>query len=153
MLQCAPYIKNICDNINSHLWAEEEITSEESPFQKKDSKVSLTNVKGFKVTTVEPDVKGAYQIGVDFDNVKDPSNLYKVIRKIRPDSPDVIRAAKRFEQTRSKLNGEKILETIVEQSPELGRKQQPNISYKLGARSKTNRYMNVVLCLLKIYCD
>ena len=63
MLQCAPYIKNICDNINSHLWAEEEITSEQSPFQKKDSKVSLTDVKGFKVTTVESDVKGSYQIG------------------------------------------------------------------------------------------
>ena len=63
----------------------------------------------------------------------------KVIKKIRPDSPDVIRAAKRFEQTRKNLksNVNNGLETIVEQSPEPTRKNPVN--HQFGARSKINR--------------
>ena len=109
----------------------------------KDSRVRITDVKGYEVMAVDS------VCVVNGEIVKDYSDLYKVIKKIRPDSPDVIRAAKRFEQTRKnqKLNSDNVLETIVEQSPEPTRKYPVDIFHQLGARSKTNRY-NVLIIII-----
>ena len=138
MLQCAPYIKSICQNNNNHLWADEENmqsdqNQQQSLSQKKDSEIRITYVKGYEVMAVDS------VCVVNGEIVKDYSDLYKVIKKIRPDSPDVIRAAKRFEQTRKNLksNVNNGLETIVEQSPEPTRKNPVN--HQFGARSKINR--------------
>ena len=81
---------------------------------------------GFKVKVWELESTGVA--------VKDHSELYKIIKKMRPDSPDVIRAAKRFKCTHSRLNSDNGLETIIEQSPQPTRK-----SY-IEARSPNDRY-------------
>ena len=147
MLRCAPYIRSICDNFNNTLWAEEVLDpgpecghqdpspGHDSPrhdlLQKKESEVMVSDVKGFKVNVLEP--KSAEV------TVKDHSELYKIIKKIRPDSPDVIRAAKRFERTRSRLNSDKNLETIVEQSPDPVRELEVVFRYKIEDMSRNDR--------------
>ena len=125
MLQCGPYIKDICQTINTHLINDEVASGDQSPSQspekKKDSMVQINDVKSFEVKLLEP--KGENNplciLSDSFVNAK--PDLYKAVRKIRPDSPDVIRAAKRVEQARLKrtCNCDQILEITEENSPEL----------------------------------
>ena len=140
MLQCAPYIKNVCHQINNHLWSEGDVSGDQSPqpspTKLKDSEVRMTDVKGFKVKVFEPQMNNTSLCVVDDLIVNASPDLHRVIKKIRPDSPDVIRAAKRFEQAR--LNGkctcEQILETTEEYSHEV------DASDKiLGAKRKNER--------------
>ena len=116
MLQCAPYIKNVCEKLNNKIWTE-QVEEEESPHQssirKKESEVRLTDVKQFEVNIFQPqENKGS----ISLEGI--PKYKYKSIRKIRPDSPDVIRAAKRFEQSRlkDKWKNAHLLETTEEGS-------------------------------------
>ena len=148
MLKCAPYIKNVCHQINNHLWSDGDVLGDQSPQQspvkKKDSEVKISDVKGFEVKVFAPQVKNTSMCVVDDLNVYSNPDLYKEIKKIRPDSPDVIRAAKRFEQARLKEKWKftQILETTEEKSPDsddVGRELGNSLPH-LGAISKVKRY-------------
>ena len=121
MLPCAPYVKNMCQNINNHLFIEEEASGDKSPHEspeKKDSIEQINDVKSFEVKLSNPNGETNMLSVVDDSFVNTKPDLYKVIRKIRPDSPDVIRAAKRVEQARLRRpsNSDQILESIKENS-------------------------------------
>ena len=145
MLQCAPYITNVCETINNHLWTDEVLddqSPQKSPAKKMDSEVRITDVKGFKVNVLQPQVKNTLLSSAADLILNDNPDLYE-IKKIRPDSPDVIRAAKRFEQARLKEKWKYTprLETTEEKSPEseeLG-KEWGNSTKQLGAISKLQR--------------
>ena len=123
MLQCAPYIKDMCKTINNQLSTEntnsQNSSPQPSPEKKKDSVVHITDVKSFEVKVLE----SKEEEGSLFDDilVNAKSDPYKAIRKIRPDSPDVIRVAKRVEQAELKraCNSDEILETKEKNTQEI----------------------------------
>ena len=126
----------MCHQINNHLWTEGDVSGDQSPCQspakKKDSEVRITDVKGVKVRVFEPQVNNTSLCVVDDLIVNANPDLYKVIRLMRPDSPDVIRAAKRLEQARSKekFEYEQILEDKDKKS---------HSSAEVSARNKISR--------------
>ena len=89
-----------------------------------------------KVKDFEPKLKNSSLCVVDDLIVNTSLDLYKVIKKIRPDSPDVIRAAKRFEQAR--LNGKCTCEQILETTEEYSHKGDASDKI-LGAKRKNER--------------
>ena len=140
MFECAPYITNMCKSIDNHLYAEEDVSGDQSEHQKStkkmESEVQISDVKGYEVNIFKPAVRNTTLCVVDDLIVSAKSDLYKAIKKIRPDSPDVIRAAKRFEQARlkGKCACEQTLETLEENSIDPESSEKP-----LGARKKNER--------------
>ena len=90
MLPCAPYLKNMCQAI--HLETGEDFCFEESPehgvLVKKETEVRVTDVKSAKVDII--DSSEIVQV--------DDSDATKVLSSLKPESPDVTRAAKKFEK-------------------------------------------------------
>ena len=124
MLKCAPYIKNLCHHINSHVQSDGDVSSNQIPFHSlakvRESEVKISDLKGFKVELIESKLANPLVIiGGDFIVSAKP-DLFKAIKKIRPDSPDVIRAAKRFEQAclKRKCSSVQVLETFEENTCE-----------------------------------
>ena len=134
MLQCAPYIKNICKSLND-ISSEDpvpgDLNDDEGAREKKNTLVQIKDVKSAEVKLLK-DETNLISV-VDDSSVSSKQDLYKALRKVRPDSPDVIRAAKRVEQARLKItsNPDQILESIEENTVESGEK-------SLGAINRIN---------------
>ena len=81
-----------------------------------ETKVKITDVKPWQNKIFKSEVKSSTLCLVDDMIVSTKTDLSKALKKIRPDSPDVIRAAKRFEQARLRGNCEldRRLETVKE---------------------------------------
>ena len=125
MLKCAPYIKNLCSSLQSGLWKEASASSNGpsslpgSPIRRPrhETKVQLpspTRSEGMGVASEDPgkgleamsmptllatasDLNGGSEVITTV--VK--SDMTHVLRKVRPESPDVTRAAKRLEMSKS----------------------------------------------------
>ena len=149
MIPCAPYIKTMCQSLRPLLPSSQDNTPQGSPVKKE---------------TVVTDVKSAISVDVieSFnDNVSvyvlddttttarlnDVADVAKALGSFKPESPDVTRAAKRFEKARR--GGERIEEQeervvvcdVVEGAKERAEgdeeKERRAEEEKRGARSKT----------------
>ena len=101
MLPCAPYIKNMCQTIPFS--KEEGFSPEQSPKHKsvikKQTEVKVTDVKSVKVDLLDTsDDVITYDIGENIQVVA--ADVTKVLTTFKPESPDVTRAAKKFEKAK-----------------------------------------------------
>ena len=91
-----------------------------------ESEVKDMDVKSSDIDIFEQEVNDTSAIVVDNGVVAAQTNCFKVTKKIQPDSPDVIRAAKRFEQVKKRLVEENNIEQDFSEN-------------YLGARRKSDR--------------
>ena len=101
MLLCAPYMKNMCQTIQ--LRKEEGFSPEQSPKHKtvikKETEVKVTDVKSVKVDLLDTsDDVITYNIDENIQAVA--ADVTKVLTTFKPESPDVTRAAKKFEKAK-----------------------------------------------------
>ena len=89
MLPCSPYIHNICQSVQL---GDEEVatlaTGEES-LEKKETIVTVTDVTSVKVDL--------FSFDKQVKNKVVTADVTKVLTTFKPESPDVTRAAKKFE--------------------------------------------------------
>ena len=129
MLPCAPYISSMCQPVQSDTESQGPLTS--SP---RDTEVKMTDVKSIKVDLVYPCdlVRNENKVRGSVESIPKEFSTFK------PESPDIIRAAKILENSRKISEEEKpniesdvedvvIIKTLLEE-----RKEQE----KLGAISK-----------------
>ena len=102
MIPCAPYIKSMCQSFRPLLPGSQEATPQGSPV-KKDSAVRVSDVKGTSVVDVIEsfnDNVSVYVPELDPPRSTDVADVAKTLATFKPESPDVTRAAKRFEKSR-----------------------------------------------------
>ena len=103
MIPCAPYIKSMCQSFRPLLPGSQEATPQGSPV-KKDSAVRVSDVKGNSsvVDVIESfnDNVSVYVPESDPPRSTDVADVAKTLATFKPESPDVTRAAKRFEKAR-----------------------------------------------------
>ena len=103
MIPCAPYIKSMCQSFRPLLPGSQEATPQGSPV-KKDSAVRISDVKGNSsvVDVIESfnDNVSVYVPESDPPRSTDVADVAKTLATFKPESPDVTRAAKRFEKAR-----------------------------------------------------
>ena len=103
MIPCAPYIKSMCQSFRPLLPGSQEATPQGSPV-KKDSAVRISDVKGNSsvVDVIESfnDNVSVYVPESDLPRSTDVADVAKTLATFKPESPDVTRAAKRFEKAR-----------------------------------------------------
>ena len=101
MIPCAPYIKSMCQSFRPLLPGSQEATPQGSPV-KKDSAVRVSDVKGSVVDVIESfnDNVSVYVPDSDPPRSTDVADVAKTLATFKPESPDVTRAAKRFEKAR-----------------------------------------------------
>ena len=101
MIPCAPYIKSMCQSFRPLLPGSQEATPQGSPV-KKDSVVRVSDVKGSVVDVIESfnDNVSVYVPESDPPRSTDVADVAKTLATFKPESPDVTRAAKRFEKAR-----------------------------------------------------
>ena len=129
MLPCAPYISSMCQPVHSDTESQGPLAS-----NPRDTEVKITDVKSIKVDLVYPCdlVKNENKVRGSVESIPKEFSTFK------PESPDIIRAAKILENSRKISEGEKpniesdmedvvIIKTLQEE-----RKEQE----KLGAISK-----------------
>ena len=105
MIPCAPYIKSMCQSFRPLLPGSQETTPQGSPVRK-DSAVRVSDVKGSSSVV---DVIESFNdnVSVYVPDQSEPSvrstevaDVAKTLATFKPESPDVTRAAKRFEKAR-----------------------------------------------------
>ena len=103
MIPCAPYIKSMCQSFRPLLPGSQEATPQGSPV-KKDSAVRISDAKGNSsvVDVIESfnDNVSVYVPESDPPRSTDVADVAKTLATFKPESPDVTRAAKRFEKAR-----------------------------------------------------
>ena len=112
MIPCAPYIKSMCQSFRPLLPGSQESTPQGSPV-KKDSLVRVSDVKGSVVDVIESfnDNVSVYVPESEPPRSTDVADVAKTLATFKPESPDVTRAAKRFEKAR---RGEERIEVVEE---------------------------------------
>ena len=125
MFPCTPYIPNMCQTVKIESADSENINEE----TKKDTEVKVTDVKSVKVELahmVKP---------TDEFSVGSLENIPKEFSTFKPESPDVLRAAKILENSKKKIsdNSEPSIQQVagITEAELLKREQE-----KLGAVSK-----------------
>ena len=105
MIPCAPYIKSMCQSFRPLLPGSQEATPQGSPV-KKDSVVRVSDVKG-NSSVVDVIESFNDNVSVYVPDQSEPSvrstevaDVAKTLATFKPESPDVTRAAKRFEKAR-----------------------------------------------------
>ena len=157
MIPCAPYIKSMCQSFRPLLPGSQEATPQGSPV-KKDSAVRVSDVKGSVVDVIESfnDNVSVYVPKSDPPRSTELADVAKTLATFKPESPDVTRAAKRFEKARrseeridlvEEVDGEvvstlcDIVEDVKrekeEEKEEKERDERRAEEEKRGARSKT----------------
>ena len=141
MLPCAPYITNICQSVQ--LIPEEEISSPEQSPKHKSVKKKETEVRVTDVTSTQVDLLniGEDVISSSFnENIKViTADVTKVLTTVKPESPDVTRAAKKFEQDKQVNFSVDDIENVFLKSCEATDKlEEPSEQQHLGAISKTS---------------
>ena len=95
MLPCSPYIHNICQSVQI---GDEEVatpaTGEES-LDKKETIVTVTDVTSVKVDL--------FSVDKQVKNKVNTADVTKVLTTFKPESPDVTRAAKKFEKEKKSV--------------------------------------------------
>jgi hypothetical protein len=143
MLPCAPYIKTMCQTFRPLLPASQDTTPQGSP-AKRESEVRVTDIKGISHNV---DIIESFNDNVSVYVLEDTpvrptdmvADVAKALASFKPDSPDVTRAAKRFEKARRGEGLGALEETASEEgeaegvTPEERRAEEE----KRGARSKT----------------
>ena len=91
MLPCSTFIPNICQAVQLREEGEAEgapeLSPEHSSLEKKETEVIVTDVTSVKVDLL-----------CDDKRLNVPSEVTKVLTTFKPDSPDVTKAAKKFEK-------------------------------------------------------
>ena len=106
MIPCAPYIKSMCQSLR--LPGSQENTPQGSPV-KKESVVRVSDVKstGGVVDVIES-FNDNVSVYVPESEQAQVADVAKTLATFKPESPDVTRAAKRFEKARLRSEVEKI---------------------------------------------
>ena len=144
MLPCAPYIKSMCQSFRPLLPSSQENTPHGSPV-KKVSEVRVTDVKGLiNVDVIESfnDNVSVYVLDEAQARPSDVADVAKSLGSFKPESPDVTRAAKRFEKARRSEERieeveEKVICDIVDDAKSETAEDRRAEEEKRGARSKT----------------
>ena len=164
MIPCAPYIKSMCQSFRPLLPGSQEATPQGSPV-KKDSAVRVSDVKGNSSSVVDViesfnDNVSVYVPDSDPPRSTDVADVAKTLATFKPESPDVTRAAKRFEKARrseeridvvEEVEGELVVSTLCDivedvkkekeeekvEKEEKEREERRAEEEKRGARSKT----------------
>ena len=130
MLPCSPYIHNICQSVQI---GDEEVatpaTGEES-LDKKETIVTVTDVTSVKVDL--------FSVDKQVKNKVNTADVTKVLTTFKPESPDVTRAAKKFEkEKKSVLLDDDSDEAFLEEGDIKEEGGDQVAEEKLGAISKT----------------
>ena len=130
MLPCSPYIHNICQSVQI---GDEEVatpaTGEES-LEKKETIVTVTDVTSVKVDL--------FSVDKQVKNKVNTADVTKVLTTFKPESPDVTRAAKKFEkEKKSVLLDDDSDEAFLEEGDIEEEGGDQVAEEKLGAISKT----------------
>ena len=129
MLPCAPYISSMCQPVQSDTESQGPLTS-----QPRDTEVKMTDVKSIKVDLVYPCdlVRNENKVRGSVESIPKEFSTFK------PESPDIIRAAKILENSRKISQEEKpniesdVEDVVIIKTLQEERKEQE----KLGAISK-----------------
>ena len=129
MLPCAPYISSMCHPVQSEPESQGPLTT-----QPRDTEVKMTDVKSIKVDLVYPCdlVRNESKVRGSVESIPKEFSTFK------PESPDIIRAAKILENSRKISEGEKpniesdVEDVVIIKTLQEERKEQE----KLGAISK-----------------
>ena len=120
MIPCAPYIKSMCQSFRPLLPGSQDSTPQGSPVKMKDSAVRVSDVKGSSVVDVIESFND--NVSVYVPDQSEPhsqrstdivADVAKTLATFKPESPDVTRAAKRFEKAR-RSSGEERIEVVEE---------------------------------------
>ena len=121
MIPCAPYIKSMCQSFRPLLPGSQESTPQGSPVKMKDSAVRVSDVKGSSVVDVIESFND--NVSVYVPDQSEPhqrcstdivADVAKTLATFKPESPDVTRAAKRFEKARRSSGETERIEQVVE---------------------------------------
>ena len=129
MLPCAPYISSMCQPVQSDPESQGPLT-----IQPRDTEVKVTDVKSIKVDLVYPCdlVRNENKLRGSVESIPKEFSTFK------PESPDIIRAAKILENSRKISEDEKpniesdVEDVVIIKTLQEERKEQE----KLGAISK-----------------
>ena len=129
MLPCAPYISNMCQPLQLESESQGALTT-----RPRDTEVKMTDVKSIKVDLVYPCdlVKNENKVRGSVESIPKEFSTFK------PESPDIIRAAKILENSRKISEEEKpniesdVEDVVIIKTLQEERKEQE----KLGAISK-----------------
>ena len=141
MLPCAPYIKNICQAVQ--LRNEEGFSPEQSPkhnvVKKKQTEVKVTDVSSVKVDLL--DTSGEVVSYSGDKNIKViAADVTKVLTTFKPESPDVTRAAKKFEKDQQiAICVDKSAKGFVKSCEAEDESEEQCAQENLGAISKSNK--------------